>query len=436
MSMHIDSQTGETREEIASTAVATAAEQAEDVTDTATEEIPPQEQETVDPMSTSEEADEFAPRTPDLSKWPMRQHQYRLAGQDKVYLTVLLAMTLALAIIMVAVFVVVFGGSDGTHGNGSETVASRETESLAEGDETGVEVVDPNLTPLMLGPAGVVQLTYSDASSLIDTEQLHSKNAAVADVSSASILASRSSSATIYPASMTKVMTLVVAVEQIKYEEKLQDIVTITKETVDRMQREGSSGAGLAAGEKLTVEALLYALILKSDGVAACELANYIAGSEAAFADLMNQKAAEMGLTDSHFVNTTGLHDPEHYSTCRDIASIMTYAMQIPLCERILSAKSYVAPCTQPSGTTFNYTFYHSLLVTQFDKFKDQGRDYQPDGMTLVAGKTGYTPESGYCLVTCAKDARGKTYVCVTAGAENYATCVEDYMTIYETYIP
>ena len=392
-----------------------------------TTRMPDEPVEQVGPASPYEAAEPFVPRTPDPSEWPMRERHYWLSNQEKIYLMLLPAITAALAIIMVVVFLVVYGAKGNTPNppvGGSNTEAVENQPNRDENLE--------GLTPMVMGPAGPALLAYGNDSA-VPSENIHSKKAAVAQLSdSPAIELSRLSAEKMYPASLTKVMTLVVAVEQLKYQEKLQDTVTVTEDTVNRMKAEGASGAGLEAGEKLTVEALLYALILKSDGVAACELANHIAGSEAAFVQLMNQKVAEMGLEGTHFVNPTGLHDEQQYSTCRDMASIMAYAMKIPQCEKILTALSYVAPCTQASGVTFNYTFYHSLLVTQFDKFKDQNKPYQPDGLTVVAGKTGYTPESGYCLVTCAKDESGKLYVCVTAGAKNYAECVEDYIYLYE----
>lgn len=298
--------------------------------------------------------------------------------------------------------------------------------------DTGTpEDPDNGLTRLEMGDINKAKLNHPDSATVIAADNLVSKQTVLVDLSSSSVQASRLSNERIYPASMVKVMTLVVVVEQLKYEEKLQDVITISEEVMKRMQKEGASGAGLEAGEQLTVESLLYALILKSDGIAACELANYVAGSETDFADLMNQKATEMGLTNSHFVNPTGLHDELQYSTCRDIAAIMAYAMSVPLCKKILSTQVFVAPCVGANGKQFNYTFYHSLLVTQFDKFKDQGKPYMPSNMTIIAGKTGYTPESGFCLVTCAKDTNGNLYVCVTAGAASYAECVQDYRTVY-----
>ncbi len=274
-------------------------------------------------------------------------------------------------------------------------------------------------------------LPMSDQLHTISPDLIGSANAVVADLTEKTVIASHKGDEIIFPASMTKVMTLIVAVENLPDESSLQEVVTISRESYDRMVAEGASGVGLDPGEKLTVEALLYCLILQSDGIASCELARHIAGSEAAFVGLMNQKAEDMGLTNTHFENTTGLHHKNHVSTAREIASIMAYAMHQPLCRKILSAKQYNAPFTMVTGEQKTYNFYHTLLVTQFNKIQPN----QPTALKLIAGKTGYTPESGYCLVTYAESSDGHAYVCVTADASNkYAGCIKDYITLYDTY--
>ena len=125
-------------------------------------------------------------------------------------------------------------------------------------------------------------------------------HAALAKISDGQIIASSGADERVYPASLTKVMTLIVVVEHLRSEAALQETITISSNVVDAMKAEGASGIGLAAGEKLTVESLLYMLMLQSDGVAACELARYVADTEEAFVSLMNQKAQSMGLTGTH----------------------------------------------------------------------------------------------------------------------------------------
>ena len=191
---------------------------------------------------------------------------------------------------------------------------------------------------------------------------------------------------------------------------------------------------GMLPGETLTVEAMLYALMLKSDGIAACELAKYFADSESNFVDLMNAKASDMGLTGTHFMNPTGLHDQNHYSTCRDLATIMGYAMNMSLCRQIMTTNAFDAECTRVGDSSFTYHIYNNLLETYFKTTYKNLNPSTAGKMTVISGKTGYTPESKYCLVTAATDASGKMYVCVTVGSDGYESCIKAYQAIYSGY--
>ena len=142
--------------------------------------------------------------------------------------------------------------------------------------------------------------------------------------------------------------------------------------------------------------------------------------------ELMNQKAEKMGLANTHFENPTGLFHPNHKSTAREIASIMAYAMNMKLCRKILLTQSYVAPCVGVDGKKFNYTLYHNLIVTRFEELQklDPPGATQPAPVKIAAGKTGFTNESLYCLVTYAESADGHGYVCVTAKGDGVVTKV------------
>ncbi len=332
------------------------------------------------------------------------------------YLVVLVAVCLAVILLLSAILI------GGRHTFFSERPNSTDTtpdSTQKEGDY-----------PFADGKAGNALIPYAPIGSDMSTLSLDATHAVIADLAEGEIIASKGANERMYPASMTKVMTLIVVVENLPTAESLQDTVTISQAVFNQMTAAGSSGIGFAAGEKVTVEALLYALMLKSDGIAACELARYVADSEANFVKLMNDKAAEMGLTGTHFENPTGLHHEDHVSTVQDIASMMAYAMDMQLCRRIMIAESYTAPCTGADGKQFNYNIYHNLLVTRFGNTTPN----QPKKLTVIAGKTGYTPESGYCLVTYAESSDGKGFVCVTAGNKNYDACIADYISIYNSF--
>ena len=155
--------------------------------------------------------------------------------------------------------------------------------------------------PFADGKSGNALLPWADGIVVIPAGKLNAKHAALADLSSGEIIASRKADEMIYPASMTKVMTLIIIAENLPDKDCLKDTITISSEVYEAMRLAGASGVGFDAGETVSVESLIYALMLKSDGIAACELARYIAGSDEDFVELMNQKAEKMGLSNTHF---------------------------------------------------------------------------------------------------------------------------------------
>ena len=187
-------------------------------------------------------------------------------------------------------------------------------------------------------------------------------------------------------ASTTKLMTAIVAIESCSS----GDVVEIKPENCGI---EGSS-MYLKAGQKVTVEKLLLGLLLVSGNDAAAALADYTAGSEEAFAERMNRKAEEIGMTNSHFVNPHGLNAEGHYSTARDMAKLMAYCMDNELFADIISRRSF-------SVDEMIYLNHNKLLYT----FPG-----------CIGGKTGYTMAAGRCLVSCA-ERDGTRFMCVTLSA-------------------
>lgn len=372
------------------------------------------------------EAEEVSSRTVDEAKadWPMAGFQFRFDSGTSL-LVLLTAAILVLSLILSLVLLI----------SGRETYFNFPSKPSTEESGGGVAAEKGDF-PYADGVSGDILLPWADKVNIIPANSINAAHAALADLSTGEIIASRKADEIIYPASMTKVMTLIVVVENLPDEDCLKDEITISSDIYEQMKAEGSSGIGMEVGEKLTVEFLLYALMLRSDGIAACELARYVAGSMEDFVELMNQKAEKMGLSNTHFENPTGLFHPNHKSTAREIASIMAYAMNMKLCRKVLLTQSYVAPCVGADGKKFNYTLYHNLIVTRFEELQklDPPMPTQPTAIKIAAGKTGFTNESLYCLVTYAESADGHGYVCVTAKGESYNTCISDYITIYNTY--
>ena len=155
---------------------------------------------------------------------------------------------------------------------------------------------------------------------------------------------------------MTKVLTVLVAAEQIT-EKQLDDTFTMTLEITDYAYVNDCSSVGFLDGEKVTVRDLFYGTVLPSGGDAAVGLATYIAGSQEAFVDLMNEKLDELGLSDSaHFTNCVGLYDKNHYCTMYDMAVIIKAAADNEICREIMSAKTYTTSITpqHPEGITIS----------------------------------------------------------------------------------
>lgn len=191
-----------------------------------------------------------------------------------------------------------------------------------------------------------------------------------------------------FPASITKIMTALIVIESCS----LDETVTFSHNAVFNVEA-GSSNAGINEGDKLSVEDCLYALLLKSANEAANALAEHVAGTTEAFADLMNAKAKELGCTDTHFANPSGLNDPEHYTSTYDMALIARAAFLNPTFEEIDSTTYYKLPpnSINPEG----------LTIYPGHKMLKKSTPYYYPG--IVGGKTGYTTLAGNTLVTCAQ---------------------------------
>ena len=189
-----------------------------------------------------------------------------------------------------------------------------------------------------------------------------------------------------YPASTTKILTALVVLENCR----LDDVVTVPKEAVGM---EGSS-IYLSLGERLTVEELLYGLMLRSGNDAATALAIHTAGSIDAFAVLMNKKAEELGCMDSSFVNPSGLPSTQHYTTAYDISLFMKAALEYDLFRQIIDTPSYTLPATDKSGERLFFNT-NGLISNLYYA----GYIYDP----CIGGKTGSTDEAGRCLVSAAE---------------------------------
>ncbi len=250
---------------------------------------------------------------------------------------------------------------------------------------------------------------------------LSSKSVVMINHDTNQIIAARNSNVKAYPASTTKIMTLIVAAEHIT---DFNDTFTMTYEITDPLYVEGATVAGFSAGEVINMYDLLYGTILPSGGDAAIGLAIKIAGSEAKFAEMMNEKATEMGLKSTHFVNCTGLFNENHYTTAEDMAIIIRYALDNELCKKILSTYKYTTSITDkhPEGILLENTIFKYMYGNESGT------------ASIVGGKTGFVNESGYCIASFGTGNTGNNYVCVTLGALSRWPAIYDQINMYKKF--
>ena len=261
----------------------------------------------------------------------------------------------------------------------------------------------------------------SEETKTLDLE-LYSSSAVLVDVQTGAVLAEKNMDEKIYPASMTKVMTLLVAAENLP---DLDAAFTMTQAIIDPLYLAGASMAGYVNGETVTMRDLLYGAVVPSGAEATEALAQAVAGSEEAFVAMMNEKAAALGLTNTHFMNTSGLHDENHYSTVREIALILQAAMENETCAEILSAENYRASETEqhPDGLAMTNKFLYRVH-----------HEYALGGAEITAAKTGYTAEAMNCCASAGKTPDGRSVICVTANAWTGEFCIEDHIALYTKY--
>ena len=277
---------------------------------------------------------------------------------------------------------------------------------------------DPSIVTSSLSiPASTPNGSYlcGDASGIKTISDIKSAAAILVDISAGKAIAGKDADARVYPASMTKVMTLLVACENATVAGKL---LTVEQWMIDYQQKMGASGImGFKSGEQISVEDALYLINYNSDTIACLLIADYVSGSEAAFVELMNKKAKALGLTNTHFTNTTGLHDDNHYTTCREMAAIMNCAMNNPVAGKIITAHSGRGISVYTSNKVSRSATVYAAWYSDDSRFNDDARVQGTSGnMTVIGGKTGYEDIPTACFVTVAEHKNGSKYICVTVG--------------------
>lgn len=262
------------------------------------------------------------------------------------------------------------------------------------------------LTGLLVPYAGAIE--YSG----IPPMNVEATAALLIDMDSDQILYEQNADEKRYPASITKVMTALLTLEAVgRGELSMDTVVTCPAEALADVTKD-SSTANIVAGEQMTVTDLLYCLMLPSANEAANTLAITVAGDIPAFVERMNQRAQELGMEGTHFANPHGLHNPDHYTTARDIYKMAKQAMTHSAFREIVSTASYTTAATNMAGPRQLFNTNGLLTRLKYPGYTCSG---------TIGIKTGSTGEAGYCLVAAAKR-KGTTLVSVVLGAQNPET--------------
>lgn len=256
---------------------------------------------------------------------------------------------------------------------------------------------------------GYASLFASDLCVVTDESQYSpsdttSEAAGLFDITDGQVMYSKNAFERLYPASITKVMTALIA---IKYGD-LTDTVTVTEDAV--ITEAGATLAGIHPGDQLTMEQLLYGLMLPSGNDAGAAIAVHMAGSIDAFAELMNREAQKLGATGTHFMNPHGLTNADHYTTAYDLYLIFNEALKQPEFRKVTGSTSYTADYTDGSGNPVSTTW-------EGGNWYMVGQRQTPDGLTVFSGKTGTTSAAGFCLIMASRDQKEKEYISVVLKA-------------------
>ena len=209
----------------------------------------------------------------------------------------------------------------------------------------------------------------------------------------------------LYPASLTKMMTALVALKHSSGD------MMLTASANVRILESGAQVSGIKEGDKMTLDQALHLLLLNSGNDAAIMVAEGVAGSVEAFVAMMNEEALALGATNTNFTNPHGLNDENHYTTVYDMYLIMNEAVNYSLFNEIISMDSYTTVYTDKNGAS------KEISVNNTNRYL-QG-EAVPEGLTVLGGKTGTTSAAGHCLSLITKDSSGNPYISIVMKAES-----------------
>lgn len=239
------------------------------------------------------------------------------------------------------------------------------------------------------------------------------------DVNDANIIYGKNIHERLAPASLTKILTALVALEK----GNLEDVITVTKDV--KITEAGAVLCGLKEGDTLTLNQAMHALLIQSANDAAIAIAVHLGGSIEGFADMMNEKARELGATNSHFVNPHGLTADDHYTTAYDLYLIFNKVIEYELFREIIHMDNYSTIYQDQSGKDKEMSFKSTNLFLR-------GNYNSPNKVTIIGGKTGTTNAAGNCLIILAKDTSGNPYISVILRSKERQLMYEQMIDLLE----
>ncbi|MGX6977982.1 D-alanyl-D-alanine carboxypeptidase family protein [Vagococcus elongatus] len=260
----------------------------------------------------------------------------------------------------------------------------------------------------LLGVTGLLLAFHGRSKNEVSLSGMTSDAIILTDFETGEVLAEKKSDKKIQIASLTKLMTALCVIESTA---NFNDTVILSEENLNRLAMEGMAVSGFSANDAVTVNDLLYGMMLPSGADAAEALAYYVSGSQDDFVMLMNNKAKELGLTKTHFSNVVGYDNKGNYSTAQDLMTLLTFALQSPLFKEIFMTQQKISQPTIfcPEGVLLESTLIKS------------GEHLGFDGGNILGGKTGYTNKAGLCLASMA-EIQGRWYLLVNCHADGSPT--------------
>ena len=271
---------------------------------------------------------------------------------------------------------------------------------------SGFSVVDKQESGLADGFASQLCVVSTDVYDGTEVNMENAEAAVLFDVNNKEVVYSKNAHEKLYPASLTKVLTALVA---LKYGSVDQTLVASNSINITES---GAQLCGLKAGDKMTLNQALYILLMYSANDVAMLIAENVGGSVEHFVELMNEEAKALGATNSNFVNPHGLSDDEHYTTAYDLYLIFNEAIKQEGFMEIISTTNYETTFSDKNGKEKQLSFQNSNLYLR-------GNYEAPSNITVVGGKTGTTNAAGHCLLLLSRDNAGNPYVSIILRSES-----------------